>query len=369
MSNCDLLLTPFAARQDGRHMVPRTAKLVPPAIVRKLDPALPGIEESLHELEAVSLPRFQIGFPPQRLMMTLLGDFWAGRTEALPSAALAQLLGAFDVNEQAARVAIGRLAARGALILERRGRTTWYRQSANLLTILPQGRAITAGFAEPRTRWDGTWTVLSWSIAGGTPAAAYRLRTSLRELGFAPLSTGIWISPDDPGESVADIFHHVDNVTFSVLMARDAELPGAASPESAWDLQEIRPEYDSFLEVFRPALDRETADVLGRSDALVLRTRAVYRWFVIAALDPDLPAQLLPPDWPRAVARRLFVELVDRLAPLAFEYVQSVVGEFAPELAPLVTVPLAYGSVPLATDPTGEDQKPSKRPRERRSAR
>jgi phenylacetic acid degradation operon negative regulatory protein len=316
-------------------------KLVPPAIARKLDPAVPGVEEFFHDLEGVSLPRFQVGFPPQRLVMTLLGEFWAGRTEALPSAALVRLLGAFDINEQAARVAVGRLAVRGALIIERRGRTTWYRQSTNLLTILPQGRAITAGFAEPR-RWGGTWTVVSWGIAGGTPAAAYRVRTSLRELGFAPLGVGVWVSPDEPTDDIANVFASVDNATFAVFSARDAELTGAMSPRSAWDLEEIRSEYDAFLKLFQPAMKRKNA--ISPAEALVLRTRVVYRWFVIATLDPDLPAELLPLDWPRVAARRLFVDLVDRSTPIANHYVRLVIAEFAPELEPLVTLPRSYGS-------------------------
>jgi phenylacetic acid degradation operon negative regulatory protein len=322
-------------RMDSRN------KVVPPSIARKLDAANPDVEEFLHDLEGVSLPRFQVGFPPQRLVMTLLGEFWAGRTDALPSAALVRLLGAFDINEQAARVTVGRLAARGALVLERRGRTTWYRQSTNLLTVLPQGRAITVGFAEPR-RWGGTWTVLSWSVTGATSAATYRLRTSLRELGFAPLSVGVWVSPDEPNDDVAKLFSQVNNATYTLFSAQDAEASGAMSPLAAWDLNEIRPEYDAFLKLFGPALKRKTA--IAPREALVLRTRAVYRWFVIATLDPDLPAELLPSDWPRVAARQLFVDLVDRHTPQANNYVRSVIAEFAPELEMLVTLPLAYGS-------------------------
>jgi phenylacetic acid degradation operon negative regulatory protein len=324
-------------------MKTRNTKLVPPAIARKLDPSTPGVEAFFHDLEAVSLPRFQIGFPPQRLVMTLLGEFWAGRTEALPSAAIVGLLSAFDINEQAARVAVGRLAARGALILERRGRTTWYRQSSNLLTILPQGRAITAGFGDPRTDWSGDWTVLTWSIAGATAAMTYRIRTTLRELGFAPLGVGVWVSPDEPEAELSKLFDAFDGALFTVFTARDADLPGAVSPRSAWDLNEIRPEYESFLELFQPAL-RGSTKAISASDALVLRTRAVYRWFVIATLDPDLPADLLPSDWPRVAARRVFIDVVDRFTPRADEYVRSVVGEIDPDLATLVTLPPRYGT-------------------------
>jgi phenylacetic acid degradation operon negative regulatory protein len=328
------------SRQTDFGMDPRS-KLIPPSIARKLDTGKPGAEEFLHDLEAVSLPRFQVGFPPQRLVMTLLGDFWAGRAEALPSAALVRLLGAFDINEQAARMTVGRLAQRGALILERRGRTTWYRQSKNLLTVLPQGRAITANFAEPR-RWGGTWSVLTWSIAGGSAAVGYRIRTSLRELGFAPLGTGVWVSPDEPNEDVAKLFLSFANATYTLFSASDAEASGSESPLAAWDLTEIRSEHDAFLKLFRPALKRKGA--ISPSQAFALRTRVIYRWFVIATLDPDLPAELLPSNWPRVAARQLFVDLVDRYTLEANNYVRSVIAEFAPELEPLVTLPLAYGS-------------------------
>ncbi len=321
----------------------RNAKLIAPAIVRKVDPSIGGVAEVLLDLENVSLPRFQVGFPPQRLTMTLLGEFWVGRTEAIPSAALVRLLGAFDINEQAARVALGRLAARGALIMERRGRTTWYRQSPNLLHVLPQGRAITAGFAEPRTGWDGTWSIVTWSMSGGTAAAAHRVRLNLRELGFAPLNPGVWVSPDHPDEHLAGAFAVGEDLRFTIFTARDIETAGATSPRSTWDPQELRPEYDDFIGLFQPQLESLAQRPVSPSEALVIRTRAVYRWFVIATLDPDLPAELLPADWPRAEARRLFVSLVDHTTPIAEQYVRSVIGESAPELIELVTVPPRYG--------------------------
>lgn len=328
-------------------MTARTSKLVAPAIVRKIDHNLPGTDEVLRDLEDIPLPRFQVGFPPQRLTMTLLGEFWIRRTEAIPSAALVRLLGAFEINEQAARVALGRLAARGALIMERRGRTTWYRQSPNLLTILPQGRAVTEGFGEPRSGWDGRWVVVTWTMAGGNTAASssHRVRTNLRELGFAPLAPGVWVSPDQyhEGELTSALAVESD-LRFTVFTGTDLAFPGATSPRSAWDVEEMRPEYDNFLELFSPFLEPSAGDPIDPRAALVTRTRAVYRWFAIATLDPDLPLEMLPADWPRTAARHLFVSMVDRLTPYADAYVRSVIGGVAPELADLVTFPRPYGT-------------------------
>jgi phenylacetic acid degradation operon negative regulatory protein len=315
-------------------------KLVPNAIVRKLDPSLPGINESLEELENVTLPRFQTGFPPQRLTMTLLGDFWNGRTQALPSGALVKLLQSFEINEQTVRVTLGRLVGRGALILERRGRTTWYSQSPNLLALLPQGRAITQNFAAPRTGWDGDWSVVSWNMVNTQAASAHRIRMSLRELGYAPLAPGVWVSADDASDLVAAVMG--EEARFSMFTARELPSAGHTAAVTAFDLTAIQSQYEDFLRTFQPFLKSSRTRRFTPADALVARTRAVYRWFVIATLDPDLPLELLPPQWPRAKARELFVTLVNSITPAAASYVRSVVAEYSPDTSELVTTPALY---------------------------
>lgn len=213
-----------------------------------------------------------------------------------------QLLGAFDITEPAARVAINRLAARGALILERRGRTTWYCRSRTLLAILAQGRAITERFGPPRTGWDGTWTVLTWSIPDRATIDANRLRRDLRELGFAPLSSGVWVSPDPSTDRLAATLSNAPDLRHSIFTSAQAS---GVDPRRAWDPHDIRTAYDEFLSEFRPVLARAHRSRFRDRDALVARTRAVYRWFVIATIDPDLPEELVPKRWPRARAHEL----------------------------------------------------------------
>ena len=72
-------------------------------------------------------------------------------------------------------------------------------------------------------------------------------------------------------------------------------------------------------------------------DALVARIQVAYRWFVIATVDPNLPAELLPSDWPRNAARDIFVDLYDELGPRAEARVREIVRRFAPELSERVT--------------------------------
>lgn len=62
----------------------------------------------------VGLPRPQSGAKPRHLLVTLLGDYWSGRPEHLPSAALVALLGEFGISPAAARAALHR-AGRGVV--------------------------------------------------------------------------------------------------------------------------------------------------------------------------------------------------------------------------------------------------------------
>lgn len=312
-----------------------------PAIARKIDPALPGVDETLDEFASISLPRLQIGFPTQHLVMTLLGEHWTGRTDTIPSAALVDLMAPFGVGPAAARAALGRLTGRGALALERTGRTTAYRPTATLNALLGQGRAITASFAQPRTGWDGQWTVLSWSLTGAAAAPGHQLRQRLRAHGFAPLLPGTWVSPDPPTADLGPGLAAVDGLRYTVVRGAEPALAGALSPAAAWDPEDMRPVYDEFIAAFGPAAGQRRNPT--GSEALVTRTRAVYRWFVIASIDPDLPAELLPARWPRSRAREVFVSVADRLAPAATEQARTLLG---PAHATLVTTPAPYGPEP-----------------------
>jgi phenylacetic acid degradation operon negative regulatory protein len=56
-------------------------------------------------------------------------------------------------------------------------------------------------------------------------------------------------------------------------------------------------------------------------------------WRAFPALDPDLPAELLPGGWPRADARELFIGCYDLLGPPAGLRVRQIITRYSPELA------------------------------------
>ena len=289
-----------------------------------------------HEFGELDMPRFQVGFPPQHLLLTLLGDYWSKRCEPLPSAALVDLLAEFDVNPSGARAALSRLSIRGLLVGTKDGRNTFYRVADGFRHLLPYGPIHTRAFGKPRPDWDGMWTMVAFTVPEDQRRLRPMLRGRLQSLGFAPLYDGLWVSPHAPDKELDIALEIAPAKSCTVIRATELDDGQRLRVSSAWDLTELGDSYDEFIRTFRPMLRRLEHGQVSPTEALVSRTRATYRWFVFAVTDPDLPQTLLPNRWPRAAAHDLFVALVDGLASLAVERVRDIVSKYDPELGRLV---------------------------------
>ena len=311
---------------------------------RERRPSRTGVELDVEvaarftEFGELDMPRFQVGFPPQHLLLALLGDYWSGRCEALPSAALVDLLAEFDVNPSGARAALSRLSIRGLLVGTKDGRNTFYRVADGFRNLLPYGPIHTRAFAKPQPDWDGTWTMVAFTVPEDQRRLRPMLRGRLQSLGFAPLYDGLWASPHAPDKELDIALEIAPPQSCTVLRATELPLRTRLSVASAWNLGDLGESYSEFTRTFRPVLRRLESGRIGPTEALVSRTRATYRWFVFAVTDPDLPEALLPSRWPRAAAHDLFLALVDGLASPAVDRVREIVSNYDPELGKLVSL-------------------------------
>jgi phenylacetic acid degradation operon negative regulatory protein len=295
---------------------------------------------------------------PPRLLLTLLGDYWWQRTESLPSAAIVGLLAEFGVSDSAARAALSRLTRNGLLVTSRSGRRTFVRLSARAADVLDDGGRRIFSFGATPAPWDGMWSLVAFSIPEEHRSARDELRKELRWLGFAPLYDGLWVCPRD---HAGDVMARLKDLGISTATAfRATALPavtadGAGGPDGggdtadtphgagalvtadiparAWDLSGLRDRYQEFTEFAGLLRDQTVAGEITIADALVARTRVMNEWRAFPAMDPDLPYELLPPAWPRAVARDLFITCYDLLGPLAAKRVRQIIARYSPELA------------------------------------
>jgi phenylacetic acid degradation operon negative regulatory protein len=279
------------------------------------------------------LPRPQVGSQPQHLLLTLLGDYFCDRTEHIPSAALVRVLGEFGITSAGSRAALSRLSRRGLLISAKSGRHTYYGLTDRAADLLREGVRRILGFGAADRSWDGNWTVVAFSVPEDQRQARPVLRARLRWLGFAPLYDGFWITPHPPSDDIAELLDELNVGAATVLVGRLLDRAQADHPLSAWDLEELRAVYTGFVDRFAELLVRLRSGEVGASEGLVARTTVMDSWRNMPNLDPELPAELLPSDWPRQRARQVFVEIYDGLGALAEMRIRQILSEFSPKLA------------------------------------
>ncbi|GEM_PF-51716 len=291
---------------------------------------------------------------PPRLLLTLLGDYWWQRTEPLPTAAIVALLAEFGVSDSAARAALSRLTRNGLLVTSKAGRRTFSRLSARAAAILDDGARRIFSFGAASQPWDGMWSLVAFSIPEDNRAARDALRKQLRWLGFAPLYDGLWVSPRDHAAEVIATLGELGITTATAFRATSVPA-GAAIPARAWDLDGLRGRYCDFIGFASRLRDATAAGRTPPGDALIARTRVMDEWRAFPALDPDLPAELLPPAWPRARARELFIGCYDLLGPLAARRVRQIIARYSPELAGRAAYHSSQLTLSAAPDPSAGD--------------
>ena len=244
------------------------------------------------------------------LLMTLLGEFVLPAGGSAWTRTLLAALGQLGVQEKAARQALARTEGRW-LSRERIGRETRWSLTPAATALLEAGAQRIYGFGQSERAWDHRWVVLLASVPEADRQLRYRLAQGLGWAGFGATGNGMWLSPWTDQEPVAAELVADLGVQATSFVAEIGSLGSeAALVESAWDIASLRGAYDGFL--------ADTAALGGDSDAVVAELAAlVHRWRRFPLLDPDLPRELLPADWPGTVAAARFADLRANLQPAA----------------------------------------------------
>ncbi|MFI6511558.1 PaaX family transcriptional regulator C-terminal domain-containing protein [Streptosporangium sp. NPDC050855] len=290
------------------------------------------IEEIFPEAAAGPPPgRRRPGSSAQGLAVTLIADYTVRTRAWLPSGAIVALLGEFGVTAGAARTSISRLVRQGVLEGSRQGRYSSYRLTEGAAADLSNGGTAIAAIGVDPGPWDGSWTVVVFSMPEQESTRRRALREHLRWNGYAPLYDGVWISPDPPSPDGRAELAAVALGSVTMFRARHLELEAEVDrdPVQAWDLAAIAKEYETFIDRWGPLAPRVAAGAVTGAAAVRARTEVmdVYRRFPV--LDPMLPDVLMPPGWPRGRARDLFAQVYDGLLRPAQDHVRAVSARVA----------------------------------------
>lgn len=275
----------------------------------------------------------------QRLLVTLVGDYWLGEVEPIPSAALVALLADFGVSETGARAALSRVGRGGRLERTRSGRSTSYRLAPTSVEWARDNWRTLARYTSrgldptSATPWDGTWTCVAYSLPEDQRDTRPVVRSRLRRLGFAPLYDGVWVCPYRRGGPAETALRELGVSAFTVFASADPSAGSGLLPLDAFDLAPLRAHFERLAARFGHAAERMRSGSMGPAESLVVRTDLMDRWRQMPDHDPALPRELLPASWPGWAARRLFADVYDGLGELAAERVRQIVRVHSPEVA------------------------------------
>ncbi|MFF1296663.1 MULTISPECIES: PaaX family transcriptional regulator C-terminal domain-containing protein [unclassified Streptomyces] len=250
---------------------------------------------------------------PQSLMLTFLGDQVLGRDVCVYSGSVIDVFARAGIGEQATRSTLTRMVNRGLLRRQREGRRMYFGLTEHSEAVLRDGERRIWQTGAVNRQWDGTWTLLGFSLPESWQRQRHDLRSKLTWSGFGPLFSGLWIAPGevDVAELVADLGLSAHVKVFRAHA--DTGMDIGAMIEETWELAELAERYEQFVRRWQPWETRAPE----ADEALAQRLLLQAEWLRVIRRDPRLPVKHLPDDWPAEQAEKTFRAVHERFTPPA----------------------------------------------------
>jgi phenylacetic acid degradation operon negative regulatory protein len=243
---------------------------------------------------------------PQSLMLTFLGDYLFDGGRCVFSGSVIDVLERLGVSEHATRSTLTRMVNRGLLDRRKHGRRMYFGLTPRAVEILRDGQDRIWRTGAVNDDWDGTWTLLGFSLPEAWQRQRHDLRSKLVWAGFGPLQGGLWIAPGRV---------QVDDIVASLGLAAHVRVFRATVDEPTDVAQLVADAYDlvPISAAYRAFLDRWTDSPPYADDPLAAHLSIVTEWLGVIRKDPRLPVRHLPDYWPAIPAQKAFHDIEGRL--------------------------------------------------------
>jgi phenylacetic acid degradation operon negative regulatory protein len=264
-------------------------------------------------------------------MLSFFGDHVLGRRVCVFSGSIIEVLSRVGVSEEATRSTLSRMAQRGLLRRQRRGRRIYFGLTPRSIAILEDGDTRIWKTGVVNRDKNGSFTLLGFSLPEAWQRQRHDLRSRLTWAGFGPLQGGMWIAPAEV--DVRALLHELSlDARVKVFVAKP--LPPTDIVQllrDAYDLEALSAHYRAFLHRWEGRRPSTNAP-----DALTRKLLLTTEWLQIVRHDPRLPVHLLPSDWPAVRAQRVFKKLDASYEELARSIAES-----------------SFDTIPSGTAPSG----------------
>ncbi|WP_269084235.1 PaaX family transcriptional regulator [Streptacidiphilus carbonis] len=243
---------------------------------------------------------------PQSLLLSFFGIHVLGRSIAVSSASIIDILGRAGVGEDAVRSTLTRMVGRDLLDRQRVGRKAYFglTERSNAVLMDGQQRVWQAGVVNQD--WDGSWTVVGFSLPDAWRSERHDLRSRLLWGGLGPLQSGMWAAPGR-----VDVAALVDGLGLESHLkvfqgCTVAPTEAGTMIATAFDIPAIARRHEAFLARWGGGA------AVGGGDPLAGQLLLHTDWLDLVRRDPHLPVEYLPEDWPGVRAERVFRRLALR---------------------------------------------------------
>jgi len=193
---------------------------------------------------------------------------------------LVRVAALFGINENQARVALSRMAARGEVTADGPGTYVLAGRLAERAERLAVARSgATSGF-------DGSWHAVVVTATGDSAGVRHRRREALRAARLAELRDAVWLRPANLALELDGELRHAVSTFLAEPEQDPVELAAGLFDLGGWARRAT-----SLLE----ELDRTALDASGSLAEGFVRSAEVLRHL---QRDPLLPEALLPSSWP-----------------------------------------------------------------------
>jgi phenylacetic acid degradation operon negative regulatory protein len=243
----------------------------------------------------------------------------------LPAWATVRVLRDLGMSETAARGAMTRLRQAGRLEARRSGRTVCYKLTDASIQVIDELTRRVEGQAPD---WDGTFHGLLYSIPERHRAYRDSLRRFATIAGFGLLRPGLLVSPwigRWPLETLVDkapAGSNILQVQLQVPRERAREIAA-----EAWELPKLATVYRRKIAMLDRTTERLTARPPNGRQALRTFASTLDSVFETVVIDPGLPVELLPADWPKAGLGAAMERFYDTTGRQAFERLRELLPE------------------------------------------
>lgn len=226
------------------------------------------------------------------------------------------------------RAALCRLCSQGWL-----ESATYDKRSFYALTEMGRERVEEAAprmFTPQVEKWDGQWTILTYSLPEKLRPHRDRLRRELTWLGYGALLPAVWISPRAIVELTLRHLGQRELGSFvHVFRARHVNslMPGELA-EKCWNLKTVQRRYTKFTRQWEPEWQNlqkrfRTGEPPEESVCFSSKMHLLHDYGKFLHIDPGLPSELLPAEWPGNTAWRVFRECHHLLAERALNFFEA----------------------------------------------